>query len=148
MNVAALNMLECLLREDASNKTGARFDLRKWIAPYSEQGEGDTKREKWKPALDCGTAACAIGLAMMHPWFNERGFHFNLHNIPAYTNENNLTYVQWNAICEFFDIYLHEAEYLFSANNYGRHMGTYAEISVADRIRKFTNLGSQPVQNT
>lgn len=63
----------------------------------------------------CGSAACAAGTAMMHPWFNERGF------IPTKSG-NPKPWFQgaqsWTAVDLFFGLTRRQTDYIFYAESY------------------------------
>lgn len=93
----------------------------------------------WRSPRTCGTAACAIGLAMDIPWFISRGFKraHESDRFPTYTGkkgsrENWLDC--WDAVEKFFGINFDEAFHLFSSATYASN---YDPKAVATRIRKF-----------
>lgn len=88
--------------------------------------------------IDCGTAACAIGLATLHPWFKARGLALSRHPeirqmIPCFGPHDG-----WKAVQEFFQISEKDAQALFSARSY-QHLST-SDITkgmVSARIKSF-----------
>lgn len=112
------------LVKDASNAQGTKFDLRKWGANLAG-----------KPALDCGTHACAVGVGLLSGVFEKEGFvpRFGGHLImPTFENRTD-----WSAVRAFFGLTQNEAVYLFSANSYIAQEGSMAEQMVIDRLSSF-----------
>lgn len=77
----------------------------------------------------CGTSACAMGYAALHPWFIKRGLYAVGENVK----------VKGRTVCSSFDA----AEYFFSISShqsselFGGHNGNETPKQVAKRIRKF-----------
>ena len=78
--------------------------------------------------FSCGTAACAVGFAACHPWFNERELRLSYNNNPMYDNMYN-----FSAAALFFGAQYGEARYLFAPQDYKR--GNRRDV--AKRIRAF-----------
>lgn len=94
----------------------------------------DIKKRFCLSSWDCGTAACAVGLAARNKWFNARGLKMNK-GVPAFKEHRN-----WRAVSEFFKIYISDAEELFSMYSYLEEGHTTA-LEVAARIREFVEKG-------
>ena len=102
----------------------------------------------WYEKSPCGTSACAIGHAMLHPWFYEQGLKFDYgnDNDTAYHNlepifENGLgIHSSWNAVAAFFDISHSDAEMLFQDEGYEHEQGLLVKVTpdeVAARIKEY-----------
>lgn len=99
----------------------------------------------WK----CGTAACAAGTAMFHPWFNARGFKAKQRLAHGYQPLNTYKKANgwdegWAAVESFFGLSTTDAEYIFTDFNYVV-MGDVAPKHVAARIRKFVKYKEKQV---
>ena len=148
MNTEALLKLAELLEEDAANPTGVKFDLGTW-GKVPKPGVVDWLL--WRsPRLDCGTKACAIGMACLHPWFNERG----LKAAPADLSkgciypvcvEGDFSLHGFHGVAHFFGISHNEAFRLFSDESYQHReqLSTAGELAVAARIRQLV-ASAQP----
>ena len=66
--------------------------------------------------MDCGTVACAVGWATSDPVFNAQGFKYG--TTPTYTDENDCSYYNWDAVEQFFEIDYLTAQRLFSEETY------------------------------
>lgn len=96
-----------------------KFDLDTWA-------ENNKVNSKVECLLDgtCGTAACAVGSAMLFKPFNRRGLKGKWSGSPDIRDEGSAfvpvykKYSGWDAVKEFFDITNSEAEWLFSGNEY------------------------------
>lgn len=127
MNKRRLLKLADLLEADAKNKKGVKFDLAAVIMGPNCRGE--------TPKLDCGTAACAIGLWALSGKFRDvnvvhiGGFDF----WPVYKGRSGR-----NAAELYFEITDPESAWLFLPNFYaGKTTGAVSERAVAKRIRDF-----------
>lgn len=91
-----------------------------------------------KPTLECGTAACAIGLATAIPaWANEE-FHLQPDSVDSgflVPTFHNLT--EDVAISDYLDISVDEAQYLFFPSWY---KNLTSNLAVARRIEKFMGV--------
>lgn len=130
MNKKRLLKLADLLEADAKNKKGIKFSLHGW-------GEADDAK---KIAVDCGTQACAVGLACLSPVFNRSG----LVCAPAPLKDGAIEpkfgrRYGWHAVKAFFDLGFDEAKFLFSSFEYPSGLTEKAkgERYVAKRIRNF-----------
>lgn len=122
------------LDENANNPKGMRFDLEAWLA----DDEGIPHRTGGKPAIDCGTTGCAVGLAMLLPEFQAEGFHWN----PAYfIGPEFERHSSWSAVNAFFGLNEFQSGWLFTQDAYNTfELPTKAaegERAVAARIRDF-----------
>lgn len=96
-----------------------RFDLSAWI------------RDE-----DCGTAACAVGSAMLSPWFQQRGLRTvrvkawtgTIINAPAFGRKK-----EFDAVSAFFGVDIDDAMNLFHPLRYGPEAPTPKQV--AKRIR-------------
>jgi hypothetical protein len=129
MNKKRLLKLASLLHDHSNGRRvripgdGApRFSMWTWI------GSGDS----------CGTAACAVGCAMLSPWFQKQGLGTRLSreeilgrrvSVPKFGRRK-----EFPAVAAFFEISLGDAMQLF-------HPGSYPKDptpkQVALKIRKF-----------
>ena len=129
MNKARLLKLADLLEADAKNPYGVRFNLRDW-----------GKAEDKTPTVDCGTTACAIGLACLSPEFQAEGLSFD-----TYFDEDESNWGMrpkygprdsWGAVEDFFELSHRESYRLFRRSAYEVFKGAEAELAVAARIRE------------
>jgi len=134
-----------LLEKDAKNKKGMKFDLQTVIITSKKQ-----PLENFKPALSCGTTACAMGLAAVSGAFKRAGLSckvdVDLNEIITTMHGQVRDYD--NAAVELFDISMQEANYLFTPAyyqhisrkdgciTYSKVIGAKGELRVAKRIRK------------
>lgn len=76
------------------------------------------KFSMWTWKNECGTAACACGLAASAPWFIKRGFKLRSRSM---CHDFNIVYKRkqnMNAAQAFFGIRYEDALHLFSAGGY------------------------------
>lgn len=153
MHVERLRRLEALLRADAVNATGAKFDLGTWVAPATSVDrvfEGESTPEA--VPVNCNTSACAMGLAVLsgafeadglcayyQPVYGQAGKTRGFQLIPAMKVADVDDYQErgFGAAEQLFDISENDAVYLFDPGRYIVTKGAEAEIDVADRIRDF-----------
>lgn len=88
-----------------------RVSLRSW----REDPRG-LNVENEKLFQDCGTTGCAVGWACAYPKFQEQGLHWT-HCAPTF-NEDECYFGGWDAVCNFFDIHIDTADYLFFDERY------------------------------
>lgn len=133
MNKRRLLKLADLLEADASNRGGIKFDL-------STVGEATDWEPDYKPTLDCGTTACAMGLAAISGAFKRRGLSYilNEQTIKLTINGRPASYLE--AAQRLFGISVDAAHFRFTPG----HHYDYADVSkargerrVAKRIRDF-----------
>lgn len=149
MHVDRLKRLVKLLRADAKNPNGVKFDLTSWAVP---SGEEAFKTPKRTVPVSCGTTACAFGLAAISGEFKEEGLRYSYYTRHAgYMLEPSIcqggeVYTGFGAACALFDIDDDEAEYLFDPKCYESvPQGAKGELLVARRIEDFIrNNGDIP----
>jgi hypothetical protein len=117
-----------LLRKDAKCKTGVKFNMGDW---------GSTEDEATKLGMNCGTQACALGLAAISGEFKREGLSFKTHIA------NTIDFVYKGRSCgpieaavATFDIPECVADYIFGgdANVKTKGEGAKAEIEMAEII--------------
>jgi hypothetical protein len=80
----------------------------------------------------CGTAACAAGAAMLHPWFRERGFTSDDNDSPRYAyGKTDRQKIAWEE--SFFGLEIDESG-LFYGDTYDAEEVT--PQMVADRMKE------------
>ena len=134
-----------LLEADAKNKKGIKFDL-EHVAVLAEPKDdgiyrGWTGREFLPDDVvnvDCGTAACAVGLAAISGAFKREGLGYEVIRscglFPTFRGVRGFGSVE----TKFFKITRDESEFLFIAGSYsGPTTGAAGERAVAKRIRAF-----------
>jgi hypothetical protein len=135
-----------LLEADAKNKKGITFNLNvvaEKRVDYEWSSKGyHTHHFKLHdtPTLSCGTAACAVGLAMLSGAFKRQGFTYYYDPDYGLLPQYGLYCGFGSADAEFFG--LSEIEHIFlfmpgSYNNNNDGLGAKAEREVAKRIRQF-----------
>lgn len=87
---------------------------------------------------ECGYVACAIGHAMIDPWFTRRGFKKGKRSRTVFNKDHATPHYKgkygWDAVENFFDLSFEEAIFLFT-NYYSQERVTPKQV--AKRIRKF-----------
>jgi hypothetical protein len=156
MHIERLTHLRDLLRADAANPTGVKFDLSAWVGHASTNNpdeivnifdmvEVDGNKVPTQPiAISCDTYVCALGLAALDPVFQAQGLHFEVcptHNptlawmIPQFGADDG-----FQAGAAFFDISLEDSLYLFDQNSYSDcPVKAEGELYVADRVDDLIN---------
>jgi hypothetical protein len=123
MNKRRLLKLAKLLDADAVNETGVKFDL-----------------GCWGVKVDCGTQACAVGLACLSGAFKKEGLRYKIDSWHGGFGNNLIPRFKklkdWEAVEKFFGISDQQAVNLFSASAYLTYKGAEAEQAVANRIRE------------
>lgn len=129
-----------LLEVDARKKKGIKFDL-------------DTfgHRAGKKPSVDCGTTACAMGLAALSGAFKRQGLKANIDQ-EFYSGKTMYLvtpaigpHTDFNAAKKLFHIRSEEALWLFSPDYYNSpKKGASGELAVAKRIRDFVSGKASP----
>lgn len=151
-----LPRMSALLRRDAENPTGVKFDLGTWAEPADNSVcvvKAWSTEAGFKVPLDCGTKACAFGLAAISGEFAAEGLTYNIGNgstMPTGTLtpfldrtgdgdlQRNPTH--FRAAEELFGISHDDARYFFDPDCYsGVPREAEGEIMVADRIDAFLN---------
>lgn len=150
-----LQKLEDLLRADAVNPTGVKFDLGMWAEPNEEAPEElvdpatlqSSKDLDWKidakVPVSCGTTACAFGLGAISGTFANEGLRYEVDGgtlVPVINDMNGMRRVGFAAARVLFNISEEDAEYLFDPSKYDGDTpeGAHGEIRVADRIKAFS----------
>lgn len=164
MNVERLTRMRDLLRRDAANPTGVKFDLGTWAAPADGSGDGPstfelpaefdrnpghsgyTVPEVIKVDVSCGTQACAFGLAAISGEFAAEGLTYEFlltcgrpsmrgHLMPTYDGYHGMS-----AAARLFHISDNDASYFFDPEHYdGTPKEAEGELLVAQRIDDFIN---------
>jgi len=145
MNKVRLRKLASVLENYATEKKKLvvpldRFDLSAWFEhSYTEPG-----------AKGCGTAACAVGFAMLHPWFQKQGLKpsTDVTRQPQTPDDffdsgpaTDTGYYGWGAADAFFDVPDEASSWLFSSASYTR---SPRPATVAKRIREYVKTGVVP----
>ena len=138
-----LGRLEKLLRKNAKNSKGLKFDMGEW-------GQSEGK----EPGLHCGTTACAMGLAAISGEFKKEGLthKFRGHedwdgDVTSYSVEFLLKGQSIEGIeagAEVFDIPLELSGWLFGGEASKHHTGAKAELEMADIIKQILKTGELP----
>lgn len=135
MNKRRLLKLADLLEMDAKNKKGMKFDIRV-VGFVNGAKKGDAIE------LNCGTSACAMGLASISGAFNRQGLTYKvtedwLNNIVPVLDGRVFQYD--TAAVRLFSISRKEANFLFTPASYpeNKKEGAVGERYVAKRIRDF-----------
>lgn len=165
MDVGRLERMRDLLRHDAANPTGVKFDLGGWAGPadgnagsssYWDLPEGVTMVDRYysdlapiKVDVSCGTAACAFGLAAISGEFAAEGLTYSfmmrsdgsgqgilMPTLPSkWGNAHGLM-----AAANLFNISPEDTSYFFDPEHYdGTPKGAEGELMVAQRIDDFIN---------
>lgn len=138
-----------LLRDDAANPTGVKFDLGVWAIPADTDPDAPAR---WptdvKVPLDCGTKACAFGLAAISGAFAAEGLTYMIGDgvhvvqgslvpvLERYDAANPP--VHFYAAAALFDINVSDARYFFDPECYdGTPREAAGEIAVAERIETY-----------
>jgi hypothetical protein len=134
MNKQRLLKLADLLKADAKNKKGLKFDL-STVGESSDWLDG----EEFRPGVDCGTTACAMGLAAVSGAFKRAGLSYRVDDDQINTTMNGRRVGYDRAAMRLFGISLGEADFLFTPSYYfGQEIrGAVGERLVARRIRDF-----------
>jgi hypothetical protein len=134
VNKRRLLKLADLLEADAKNKNGIKFDLYDW----------GNARDDGEVALNCGTTACAMGLAVLSGAFKRAG----LTNGGAryYISPEHGDNIGFDAAASLFGIELSEVEFLFAQSKYPAkyQKGAVGERAVTKRIRQFVAGKARP----
>ena len=158
MKVKRLERLVKLLRKDARNKKGVKFDLTTWASP------ANSINRRWITEPDeipvsCNTTACAMGLAVISGEFEKEGLYANYVNqwngvamqpaIKVKDRKQGMEYVSTNfaAARALFGLkHDIEASWLFNPSFYkgSDRRGAKAELKVAKRISKLIKDGGLP----
>jgi hypothetical protein len=111
------------------------FNLASWVTSVSKRGGITNLFRK----VECHTAACAVGLALVSGEFKEEGLKMGYETIdgtsgisPLYEGETSYT-----AVAKLFGISRDQAIQFFSPNSYYDFRGKEAALAVRNRICKF-----------
>lgn len=128
VNVARLDRLATMLENYQTGEI--KFDLENW-------GSTQIKRQGflWFKKVECGFAACAIGLACLSREFRDEGLGYakDTHDeiFPTFRAKTN-----WAAVEAFFGLSYDQALNLFQDTRYKCSKGSEGAYAVAARIRK------------
>lgn len=132
MNKRRLLQLADLLEADANNPKGIQFDLDTWAERVGRERFPSRLKK-----LDCGTKACAVGLACLSGVFADEGLSWK-----TMSDENNIDplydgKVGHTAVERFFDITYDQFCRLFASAFYDedQRIGADGERAVSQRIR-------------
>lgn len=136
INTERLGRLAGLLEQYTETPKGPRFDLCGWShCDYRRGGF------LWLQTVECGTTACAVGLACLSGEFIKDGLGFVRFAgvmLPTYAGEDN-----WPAIESFFGLNEDQSRALFSEDAYKVSRGPVAAAAVAHRIRRMIKRSQQ-----
>jgi len=145
MNKVRLRKLASVLENYATEKKKLvvpldRFDMDHWFRhDYTEPKQ-----------RGCGTAACAVGFAMLHPWFQKQGLvPTNDVTLEPSADDACLNAAPkfegtiYRAIEDFFDIDEEAKRHLFMPGSY-EGLWVVRPLTVARRIREYVKTGVVP----
>jgi hypothetical protein len=119
-----------LLEKDAKNKKGIKFDLSYWAKPAKNIGKNMSFSSTATIPMNCGTAACAVGLAVISGIFKRQGFSYTFERYLNYWSDpgNKIweydfvpkfrRYSEMEAACKFFSIDWDNGYWLFMEESY------------------------------
>lgn len=138
MQKLRLLKLAKMLELDAKNKEGIQFDI-DTVGRPSDFGVFSNKKEI---PLDCGTTACAMGLAAISGEFKKAGLSYKI-NSESLSNQivtkfNGRAVNYDKAAMKLFNITKEQANYLFSpwTYPYGKKTAAAGEREVVRRIKR------------
>lgn len=161
MHIERLERMRDLLRRDAANPTGVKFDLSTWAEPAVSDENGmryyplpkDVQRnaddryytalEAVKVPVSCDTMACAFGLAAISGEFAAEGLSYSFMTgdgsigtlMPTLGRHHGMT-----AAAHLFGIETTDAQYFFDPECYeDTPREAEGELLVAQRIEDFIN---------
>lgn len=148
MNIERLTRLRDLLRADAANPKGVKFDLNAWVAQDRNGGarlsyEIKDGKPVVAPTMSCDTFACALGLACLDPSFQAEGLRFTLED--SESTDSRMTpwfngETHFEAGAEFFGITDADSTYLFDPECYETTpQEAKGELFVAQRVDDLIN---------
>lgn len=122
--------LAALLETDAKDKKGCKFDLER----VGQTAGGEI-------GLNCGTTACAMGLASISGAFKRQGLSYKVDGYQIWNMINKKVLDYDKAAMRIFGVTNVEAHNLFDPLYYPDSIrkGADAELYVANRIRKFVD---------
>jgi hypothetical protein len=126
--------LASLLQTDAKNKKGIRFDIN--IVACNVNGKNFNPKEI--VPLDCGTSACAMGLASISGAFKKQGLSYRVQDGSLRNTFNGWVVDFDKAAMKLFGVTIEQAHYLFNPNAYPfkNRVGAAAEREVVRRIKR------------
>jgi hypothetical protein len=135
---ARLEKLAILLDGYRHDPNRPDFNLKSW-------GVVETRRRGflWLKRVECGTTACAVGLACLSGAFAADGLTYEIEKrgmIPLYGDCDN-----WEAVEAFFGLTRKQSTLLFSADEYLEGSGT--PLAVAKRIRALVDRSRRAAQS-
>lgn len=135
MNKKRLLKLADMLEADAKSETGIQFNLGTVVQMKQWPTDG-------KVPVDCGTQACAMGLAAISGQFERAGLTYEISDVGFQMRFKDGPKGFGHAAMGLFDIDLSEADFLFTPGGYEELSyrditGAKAELIVAVRLRDF-----------
>ena len=147
MNVE--NMRLAILALNRVHDTNQPFNILHWYGDTEFDDELDTF-----DALDCNTAACALGWISREPWAQEAGMTI-LDECPAFVTQDYVSitfeqpyysdskkawvYMAYDAAVLLFDISIDQSAWLFAANEYAQSAFSVTAKDVANRMLTLLN---------
>lgn len=130
IHVGRLDRLATMLEGYRPEPGGLAFDLEDW-------SKTQIKRHGflWLKKAQCGTAACAVGLACLSGEFASDGLSFTPDDDDGSVLPVCGEKVGWEAVRSFFRLTAKQAFYLFESGSYDTTTGPRAALAVAGRIR-------------
>lgn len=129
INVERLERLAVILDGYQPGDNRLEFDLHQWTEPKMKRGGF-----LWLQQVECGTKACAVGLACLSGVFASEGFsayrNYRRRLVPTFKDKEN-----WAAVRMFFGLSKKQALRLFEDKSYPESKGPIAANAVACRIR-------------
>lgn len=139
-----LEKFAALLEADANDPQGATFNLRGWAGTFNSKTGPNWTFDKITDQIpiNCGTTACALGLAAISGIFKDEGLTFRIGHegnlLPVYLDPSkSKMWMGYEAAQKFFDISSNTAYRLLSPDYYPETLqdGSASELEVARRIR-------------
>jgi hypothetical protein len=126
--------LAVLLKADAKNKKGIRFD----IDNVGRKVNGKDFNPKEVVPLDCSTSACAMGLASISGAFKKQGLGYKVDGYNIWNTFNGKLVDFDLAAMRLFGVTREQAYYLFAPFTYPfeKREGAAAEREVVRRIKR------------
>lgn len=119
MHVKRLKQLKRMLKRIPNDQ----LELRLWVTKQKLDKPGVSKN------LDCGSVCCVIGWACLYKPFNKEGLNLNARSIPTFKE-----HCSWDAVQQFFEITLNEAEWIASRRAYAKKATTKDVIRHIDAL--------------
>lgn len=145
-----LRKLARMLVADSKRKKGIQFDLNTVGEASGNVINSFDSEDDWTPGLNCGTTACAMGLAAISGEFKRAGLTYEVSGgfIGTVYKGNTCSYI--HAATKTFGLTNQEAYNLFSPNAYPplKRRGAIGERLVADRIREVIKVNTPKKKRT